>query len=137
MKQIIPVVAACIIEPPRKGFHQTRFLLHKKTEPRNPELLGKWEFPGGMVEYGEEPEEALRREIREELNCEIILGRLICARTNIYKDGKHYLVLYYKCQHPLGVRETPNNCQWFAWTELDKIDMLPGMLDITEECILG
>lgn len=44
-KRIIPVVAACILRE-----HPTRFLLHRKDESRNPELVGKWEFPGGAVE---------------------------------------------------------------------------------------
>jgi 8-oxo-dGTP pyrophosphatase MutT (NUDIX family) len=58
VKEIIPVVAACIVD------EQRGILLHRKNEPRNPELLGKWEFPGGMMEYGEDPYASLRREIR-------------------------------------------------------------------------
>ena len=42
---IIPVVAAVIVMR-----HPERILLHRKDEPRNPELLGKWEFPGGKIE---------------------------------------------------------------------------------------
>jgi len=133
--KIIPVVAACIMVPAGKGFHETRFLLHKKNEVRNKELLGKWEFPGGMMDYGEDPEYALRREIREELGKEIIIGRLIHAQTNIYKDGKHYLVLFYRCYLAERLPDI-DGCAWFSWTELAELDALPGLLEAAEACIL-
>lgn len=132
-KQIIPVVAACITT--KIHFPDVLvFLLHKKDEPRNKELLGKWEFPGGMMEYGEESEFSLRREIREELGKEIIMGRLVHAQTNIYKDGKHYLVLFYHCLLP---EELPPvaGFKWFNLEEIRIIDTLPGTLEVAELCL--
>lgn len=41
------------------------------------EFQGWWEFPGGKIELGESPEDALKREIREELDAEITVGKLL------------------------------------------------------------
>jgi len=130
VERIIPVVAACI----RKR-HPLRILLHLKGETRNPTsrlLVDKWELPGGVMKYGETPEQALEREIREELGGIIIqVNRLIHAQTNIYADGKHYLVLYYECQ--TSYEATPDGCRWFDPKDIDPADCLPGTCEAVRE----
>lgn len=126
-KQIIPVVAACITHGKGK---RTAFLLHQKTEPRNPELMGKWEFPGGMMEYEESPELALRREIREELGREIILGKLIHAKTFISESREHYLILFYHCQFPDARELLPKDCAWFERGQFGYIDCLEEIEEV-------
>ena len=137
MKQIIPVVAACIVEEMTLP-GGLAFLLHEKNEPRNRELLGKWEFTGGMMECGEDPETALRREVREELGREIIIGRLIHARTNVYKDGVHYLVLFYHCRLPDHLLPVLG-CKWFSYNDVVRLDenqsVLPGTLEVAKLCV--
>ena len=131
MKKIIQVVAGCIIKQ-----HPLRILLHQKDEAedergisRNPELVGKWEFPGGMMEYGESPEQALRREIGEELGGVIItIHKLIHVQSNIYKDRKHYLVLFYVCT--TNYNPAPDGCKYIAAEQITEMDCLPGTPEV-------
>ncbi|WP_305094362.1 (deoxy)nucleoside triphosphate pyrophosphohydrolase [Prescottella sp. R16] len=71
------VVAAAVI---RDG----RLLLAQRTRP--PELAGLWELPGGKVEQGESPADAVRRELREELGVEVAPGERIGADVPL-RDG--------------------------------------------------
>jgi 8-oxo-dGTP diphosphatase len=69
IKAPAPVVGAAIVDDLTRP---TTLLSGRRTEPA--ELAGGWELPGGKVEPGERPQDALRREIREELGVEIELG---------------------------------------------------------------
>ncbi len=83
------VVAAGIIR------RQESVLLCQR--PQNKPLeAGKWEFPGGKLEEGETPQQALRRELNEELGIDTQIGRLLDARIKSYA-GKTILLLFYEC----------------------------------------
>ena len=69
-----------------------RFLICQRPEGKA-NALG-WEFPGGKVEAGETPEEALVREIREELGFEIAVGRAISTVEHVYPHAAIRLTLY-------------------------------------------
>ncbi|MGT2807568.1 (deoxy)nucleoside triphosphate pyrophosphohydrolase [Streptococcus iniae] len=77
-KKIINVVAAAI-EKDGKLFCAQR--------PSNKSLGGYWEFPGGKLEFGESPEEALIREIKEEFNAEIEIIEFINESSYNYDFG--------------------------------------------------
>lgn len=72
METVREVVGAAVVDDLGRP---TRLLAARRTEP--PALAGGWEFPGGKIDPGETPEEALHREVREELGVEISLGEQV------------------------------------------------------------
>ena len=82
----IPVVAGFM----RKG---NQVLVGQR--PENNSLAGQWEFPGGKIESGESPEQALQRELSEELDIVATVGELKLACTHSYGDV-NILILFYE-----------------------------------------
>jgi len=117
MKAII--VAAGLIA--REG----RILITQRREGDHWGLL--WEFPGGKVEEGEEPRQALERELREELGIEGEAGAIFDAAFYFYPEHP-ILLLVYHCQvkgglpRPLGCRDL----RWVSLNELRELTMPPA-----------
>lgn len=94
------------------------------------EFKGGWEFPGGKIEEGETPQEALKREIMEELETEIVVGELINTIEYDYPTF-HLSMDCFWVEIVSGdlVLKEHEAAKWLTKEELDSVDWLPA--DIT------
>ena len=104
------------------------------TEKGYGEFKGYWEFPGGKVEPGESLEEALRREIREELQVEIHMEEKFSELDYDYPHF-HLTMHCYFCSVVSGeiklVEATEG--KWLRKEELDSVRWLPADISLIEE----
>lgn len=102
--------------------------------PQEGSLPGIWEFPGGKIELGETPEQALARELHEELSIHAEVGRLIHATTHSYNDVgiilTFYEVNYWKGQ-PKPVHHT--DIKWVSINDLASIDLPEANLKVISQ----
>lgn len=113
MKKQIDVVGAVILD---QG--------HVLCVQRGPHgsLAGKWEFPGGKIEPGEDARAALIREIREELECEIAVGDEVTTTSHEYEFGIVNLTTYY-CRLVTGTPTLVEHADQ-AWVEPNALHSL-------------
>ena len=90
-----------------------------------------WEFPGGKIEQGESPEEALQREIREELDTQISVGRLFATVDYDYPEF-HLHMLCYVCRVVAGKLRLleAEDAKWLTREELNSVNWLPADRDV-------
>ncbi|MEH7383459.1 (deoxy)nucleoside triphosphate pyrophosphohydrolase [Bacillus sp. JJ1533] len=96
----------------------------------------KWEFPGGKIEKGESPEEALQREIKEELLCEIEVGSQIDETAHEYDFGIVHLSTY-SCKLIEGAPTLTEHValQWLTPVELSSLDWAPADIPTVHKLI--
>jgi len=103
----------------------------------------KWEFPGGKIEFSEDPPAALKREIKEELNFEIEVSDIFCVSSHNYRSGpdevKHVLMLAYSCAYKKGTPEIRDvhDFKWVRVEDLDQYDFAIADLPIIERLKSG
>jgi mutator protein MutT len=108
------VVVAAVIE--RNG----RYLLTLR--PKGTHLADHWEFPGGKCDPGETHDEALRRELREELDITAEVGALVHAVTHAYSD-RTVALHFYACRYAGEAR--PMLGQQMRWVPRGELARLP------------
>ena len=86
-----------------------------------------WEFPGGKVESGEDPREALVREIREELRVDIVPGAEIGVVAHEYPNISIRMQCFWaEIREGSPVLTEHENAKWISTAELEQVDWLPA-----------
>ena len=104
------------------------------------EFKNKWEFPGGKIQEGESKEDALKREIKEELNADIEVNSFL---TTVYYDypNFHLIMHTYICSLINDIEFVYHNDSelehdnmiWLEKDDLDHLDWLPADIEIINE----
>jgi len=113
--QRVLVVGAAVV-------HRGRLLAARRTTP--PEAAGRWELPGGKVEAGETPDDALVREVREELGCDVAVEGWLAGEQPI---GATHRLRVARCRLA-GDEPSPgpdhDQLRWLAADRLDDVEWL-------------
>ncbi len=118
-------VAAAIIVQENKVF---------ATQRGYGEFKDGWEFPGGKIEAGETPQQALIREIREELDTEIEVGELVDTVEYDYSTF-HLSMDCFLCRIKSGdlVLKEHEAARWLTEETINSVDWLPADRDLIEK----
>ncbi len=120
------------------GFIRKNGLVLVGQRPEGHSLAGQWEFPGGKIELGENPEQALKRELQEELGIEAEIGSLRHSHTHAYGD-RGILMLFFDVKLWKGEPKSQHHkeLKWIRPEELAQLEIpeanrkiLPKLLEL-------
>jgi 8-oxo-dGTP diphosphatase len=124
------VVAALI-------FQQGKILVCQRTRHQTMPL--KWEFPGGKIETGEQPRDALRRELEEELGIDASIGEEVARIEHKYKNGGAVELRFYVVHQYRGEIDNRifRDVQWADPKDLPGFDFLEADLELVKDLAAG
>ena len=99
----------------------------------------KWEFPGGKIEDGEQPRDALRRELEEELGIDAHIGEEVARIRHDYKNGGAVELRFYVVNEYTGEMENRifRDMRWAKRSELPSYDFLEADLELVRDLATG
>jgi 8-oxo-dGTP diphosphatase len=124
------VVAALI-------FKQGKVLVCQRTRHQTMPL--KWEFPGGKIENGEQPRDALRRELEEELGIDARIGDEVVRLRHAYPNGAMVELRFFVVREYAGELENRifRDMRWATPPELPAFDFLEADLKLVQDLAAG
>lgn len=125
MKKYIKVVGAVIVK-------EGKILCAQRNEHTSLPLM--WEFPGGKIEENETPEDALKRELMEEMKCEITVGDKVVTTVHEYDFATIELTTFYsEMVNDRIILEEHIDMKWLAPKELGTIEWAPADVEAVEK----
>lgn len=129
MQRIVPVAVAIIHK-------DNKFLLteRKGTDPEDKQFGRVWHFPGGEIEFGEDIQTALKREIKEELNLTIKIESQIPHIFSALRSNWHGLLIPHVCsivgKENIVLDSESFQYGWFTYDEIIKLRKLPFVFEM-------
>jgi 8-oxo-dGTP diphosphatase len=114
-----------------------RLLVCQRTRHQTMPL--KWEFPGGKIEEGEQPRDALRRELEEELGILATIGDEVARIRHEYPNGAMVELRFFVVREYRGELENRifRDVRWVQATDLPKFDFLEADLTLVKDLATG
>lgn len=102
-------------------------------------MASQWEFPGGKIEAGESPEQALARELDEELGIQAVIGPQITRIRHNYRHGGAVDLQFFAVHHFTGeiVNRIYSDVRWTKLEDLPNYDFLPADRGLIRDLAAG